>query len=86
MPDGPVGQKGPGGAQTILALESGDGGSLWWTKPADATYAPNKPPTVFGGSDWGSCWVGFADGTVKRLTKKDDAKALPELLMRPKDR
>ena len=83
--DGPVGLKGPG-AQTILALESGDGGSVWWTKPADATYAPGKPPTVFGSSDWGSCWVVFADGTAKRLTKKDDAKALPELLMRPKDR
>jgi hypothetical protein len=84
--DGPTGRKGPGGAQTILALESGENGSVWWTKPADAAYAPGKPPPVFGGSDWGSCWVVFADGTVKRLTKKDDAKTLPELLMRPKDR
>jgi hypothetical protein len=84
--DGPVGLKDQGGAQMILALESGDSGSVWWTKPADATYASGKPPTVFGGSDWGLCWVVFADGTVKRLTKKDDAKALPELLMRPKGR
>jgi hypothetical protein len=84
--DGPVGLKSPGGARTILALESGDDVSVWWTKPADATYAPGKPPTVFGGSDGGPCWVVFSDGTVKLLTKKDDEKALPELLMRPKDR
>jgi len=83
--DGPAGLKS-GGAQTVLALESGDDGSAWWTKPADATYAPGKPPMVFGASEWGSCWVVFTDGTVKRLTKKDDAKNLPELLMRAKDR
>jgi hypothetical protein len=82
--DGAKGQKGPGGAQTVLALESGGNASVWWTKPADATYAPGQSPAVFG--DWGSCWVVFADGTVKRLTKKDDEKTLPELLMRPKDR
>jgi hypothetical protein len=84
--DGRTGQKGPGGAQTILALESGDGGSVWWTKPADVSFAPGKPTAVFGSSDWGSCWVVFTDGSAKRLTKKDDAKALPDLLMRSRDR
>jgi hypothetical protein len=84
--DGLVGMKSPGGAQTILALESGDGGSVWWTKPADMAFAPGKPPMVFGGYNWNKCWVVFADGTVKQLTKTDDEKTLPELLMRPKDR
>jgi hypothetical protein len=83
--DGPTGQKGPGGAQTILALESGDNGSIWWTKPADSTYAPGKPPAIFGNYSGGLCWVVFADGTTKLLTKEDE-KTLPELLMRSKNR
>ncbi len=71
--------KKPSKGTPILALES-DGPTVWWTKPADLTSAPGKPPEVFGKFDFSSCWVVFTDGRVQQLHKKDDAKRLPELI------
>lgn len=83
--DGLAGKKkGSCEKPTILAVEVGEG-HVWWTKPADAAYAPGRLPPLFGPAEWGSCWAVLTDGTVKRLTRKSDAKALPALLLRPKE-
>jgi hypothetical protein len=76
-----TGTKKPGGVARILAVESeAPGGAVWWTKPADVAYAAGKPPEIFAPYDFSSSWVLLTDGTVKSLTKKDDAKALPDLI------
>ena len=55
---------------------------MCWTKPADMRFTPGKPVEVFGPFESGSCWALFADGSAKRLTKKDDAAGLPPLVTR----
>jgi hypothetical protein len=67
-------------------VESSGGETVWWTKPADRAAAPGKPPVVFANYDSSGCWAAFSDGTVRRLTKKDDGKKLPELVTRPAGR
>jgi hypothetical protein len=84
--DGSAGVKKPAGGATLLAVESGGGETVWWTKPADRPAAPGKPPVVFANYDSSGCWAAFSDGTVRRLTKKDDGKKLPELVTRPAGR
>jgi Protein of unknown function (DUF1559) len=78
--------KKPAGGATILVLESGAGETVWWTKPADRITAAGKPPELFMNYESSSCWAAFSDGTIKRLTKKDDEKQLPALVARPMDR
>ena len=84
--DGPTGVRkadlGDGAANTLLAVEAGGDRSVYWTKPADVVFAPGKPVDVFGGADWAECWAVFADGSTRRLTKKDDAARLPALVTR----
>ncbi|VTT97500.1 Uncharacterized protein OS=Singulisphaera acidiphila (strain ATCC BAA-1392 / DSM 18658 / VKM B-2454 / MOB10) GN=Sinac_0934 PE=4 SV=1: SBP_bac_10 [Gemmataceae bacterium] len=82
--DGPTGAKKPAKA-AVLALEASEPVNVWWTKPADRPVAPGKPPELFGQFDFSRCWVLFTDGTVKELTKREDAPRLAEVLGLPKN-
>ena len=68
--------------RTMSAVEAGGGRTVYWTKPADLTFAPGRPPDVFGPWDSGSCWAVFADGSVRALTKKEDGPRLSALITR----
>jgi hypothetical protein len=81
--DGRVGVKKVAGERVVLAVESGDGGPVYWTKPADLTYVPGKPPPMFGPYGY-SCWAVFTDGSARSLNKQADEKQLPALLTRPR--
>lgn len=76
-------------AKTImLVLTPGDEEAIYWTKPADLSYADGKPlPNLFG-KYYGQCHVLFADGTYRAVRKDTDEKVLRSLIKRkgPKEK
>lgn len=71
------------GSKTILAIEVGnpDAPKVWWSKPADETFAAGKLPDLFDKYRNRWTWVVFADGTTHALSK-DDEKALRRMILR----
>jgi hypothetical protein len=69
--------------KTILLAHVAGDTSVYWTKPADIPYAPDKPLTdLFGKRGYNQVKVLLGDGTFRSLDRELDEKALRALIER----
>jgi hypothetical protein len=69
-----------GREKTILLIEAAE--SVPWTKPADLTYAADKPLPKLGAFTKGGYYALFADGNVRFLPDETDPALLRKLITR----
>jgi hypothetical protein len=81
------GTKGPrksdvGPGAILLAYADGHD-AVWWTKPADFTYADGQPlPSLFNKYGYGQVHVLLGNGTYKVITRETDEKLIREMIRR----
>jgi hypothetical protein len=69
--------------QSILLVHLANDAAVYWTKPADLAYAPDKPlPNLFG-KYGGRFQAILADGTYRTVDNTTDDKTLRALIERP---
>lgn len=73
-------------ADTVLWVEpSSLGGKyfdgVYWTKPFDAEFDGDKAPELFDSYEFASLNAMMADGKWRFLSKKEDAKKMPDLFL-----
>jgi hypothetical protein len=71
-----------GTSNTLLILDVDDDHAVIWTKPDDWSFNPAKPLQGLGGRYKTSFLTAFADGSVRFISTKIDAKTLEALLTR----
>ncbi len=71
-----------GTSNTILTVDADDAHAVIWTKPDDLKIDPQKPQTGLHDHPRSGFLVGLADGSVRFLPAKIDAKTLNALFTR----
>ncbi len=69
-----------GTSRTIVIVEADDDRAVTWTKPDDWQFDPKHPMAGLGNAHPNSFNVGFADGSVRTITKQMDPKMFHALL------
>jgi hypothetical protein len=67
-------------ANTILIVEAEE--PVAWTRPADLSYSPDQPLPALGGITWDTFQAAFADGSVRRFSKKTDERVVRAMITR----
>jgi hypothetical protein len=71
-----------GTSNTLLLLDVDDEQAVIWTRPDDWQFNPAKPLQGLGGRYKNGFLTAFADGSVRFISSKIDAKTLEALLTR----
>lgn len=84
--EGKKGLRKPEAAKgAILLAHLTDNEAVYWTKPADLAYAPDKPLPVLFGKYGPAFQVLLADGTYRTIDRTTEEKALRALIQRSGD-
>ncbi len=68
---------------SILLVLADSHNAVYWSKPADLSYADNQPvPKLFGKYGFGQVKVLLANGTVKTLDQQTDEETLRSMIRR----